>query len=139
MLDTVSDFQDLCSCHPYFFLRQSIQPAQRILYISPSDQFLEIPLWVSINDEKYVTRDLLTRSSLLYLLRHNSKNSQYLYHDLYDDVIHRVCRGHLSIFLEPFEEVLNALEDIYERILARADILCRLCNFDIRTVRIMEI
>jgi hypothetical protein len=32
------------------------------------------------------------------------------------------------------EEVLNALEDIYERILARNNVLCRLCGFNIRTV-----
>ena len=81
-------------------------------------------------------KDRLTLSSLLHLLRHNQKDSKYLNHYLHHDVLHSICRRHLGIFFEPSEEILNSIEDINERILARSNILYRLCWFSIRKFQV---
>src|SRR6266702_1053422 len=86
-----------------------------------------------------IIRGRLTCPSLLHLPRYNRKNSKDLNHYLHDGVPHRLCCRHLGICLEPSEEAFNALEDIDERISARNNVLCRLCGFGIRTVRVMEI
>ena len=44
----------------------------------------------------------------------------------------RFCRRHLSIFLGPSEEVLDGLEDMYEPITVRKNVLRRLWKFGIK-------
>ena len=81
---------------------------------------------------KRVIRDRLTRSALLHLLHHDSKHSKYFDHHLDDDVLDCLQLRRLGILLEPSEEILNALEGCKDRILARNDVLSRLCGFGIR-------
>ena len=67
-----------------------------------------------------------TCSTLSHFLRRDREDVQHLDHYLYYDVRHRVCRRHGGISLEAFEEVLDAFEEIDERILTRFNVLSRL-------------
>ena len=84
-------------------------------------------------------RGLLTRSILLYLLRHNRKDLEDFDHYLYHDALHRICHLHLGVFLEPFEKALDFVEDHDELIVAHTKTLRRLYGFRIRSHRAKEI
>ena len=73
-----------------------------------------------------VTKHRLTRSSLLYLLRNNRKGLKQLHHYLHRDVLHRFSHRHVGMFLEPFEEILDLLEDGDELIPAGNSVFCHL-------------
>ena len=42
VINSMRDLQNLCSGHSSLLLRQLVQPLQRILDLSPSDQLLQI-------------------------------------------------------------------------------------------------
>jgi hypothetical protein len=88
---------------------------------------------------KAIIRDRLTRSSLLYLLRHNRKDLKHLHHYFYHDGLHRFGHRHLGMFLEPSEEALDLLKDNNERIVARNNALCSLYGLGVRSLRAMVI
>ena len=71
----------------------------------------------------------LTSSSLLYLLRSDSKNIQYFHHYLDDDVGHRLAWSDLGICLQTFEKVLDTLKDVNQSVLRCTDVLNRLTGF----------
>ena len=83
---------------------------------------------MTINDH----RKERTRSALSHFLRRDREDVQHLDHDLYYDVLHRVCRRHGYISLKTFEEVFDTLEEIDERILAGFNIFGRLIDFIVR-------
>ena len=68
----------------------------------------------------------LTYSSLFYLLCRNSEDIQYFDHYLHDDVCHRRGWWNFGIGLEAFEEVLDALKDVYQCLSGCTNVLCRL-------------
>ena len=80
-------------------------------------------------------RDRLTRSTLFYLLCHNRKDIEHLHYYLHHDGLHRFSHQHLDIFLEPYEEGLDLLEDIDKYTVACNNVLCRLCGIRVRSLR----
>ena len=76
--------------------------------------------------------------SLLYLLCHNPEDLKHLHHYPHRDILHRICHRHLDIFLKPYEEILDLLEDDDEFIVARNNALCRLYGVRIRSLRDRE-
>ena len=60
---------------------------------------------------------------MLDLLCRNPKYTQYLNHDLDSDVHHVYRHWHLGVRFETSEEILNALEDVYESVLTVSNIL----------------
>ena len=76
----------------------------------------------------------LTCSSQLHLLSHDPKYSEHLDHYFHDDILHRLRRRHLGVFLETSEEILDAFEDVDQRIVAGNNVLCRLEGIGIRTI-----
>ena len=77
----------------------------------------------------------LTRSSLFYLLRRDSKDIQDFHHDLDDDVRHSIAWLDLRIRLRPFEEILDPLKYIDQGLLRRIDVLNGLPIFDVKLTR----
>ncbi|KAI0291532.1 hypothetical protein BC826DRAFT_1022140 [Russula brevipes] len=98
--------QNFRSGHPSFLLCQLVQPVKRIFHIRPSDQLLQI----------------FFRSALLDLLRRNPKNGKHLHHDFHSYTHHFWCQRHLCISLETSKETLDALKNIHEGVVARANI-----------------
>lgn len=62
---------------------------------------------------------------------HDRKEPKHLNQHPQNDIFYRFCYRHFSIFLEPSEEVLDAVEDMYERVMVRNNVLRRLWRFNI--------
>ena len=69
------------------------------------------------------SRDQLTRSSLIDLLRCDAKNRQYLNHDLHYNVRHCHSGSYFRVGLQPPEKILDTLKEIDEHVLTSIDIL----------------
>ena len=73
-------------------------------------------------------RTTLTQSSLLDLPCCQSESSENFNYYLYDNVLHGCRNWDPCIDIEPAEEALDGLEQVYESIIARANVLYRLVN-----------
>ena len=69
---------------------------------------------------------------MLDLICRNSKYTQNLNHDLDRDIHHVCCHWHLGVRFETSEEILNALEDVYEGFLAFSNVLGSLIYVTVR-------
>ena len=74
----------------------------------------------------------LTCSLSFDLLGRNRQNGEHLSYDLHEYLRHFCSQGDLGINSKPLEEALDTLKQFEERIVARADIFCRLCNIDVK-------
>jgi hypothetical protein len=69
---------------------------------------------------KYTPPHQLTESSMIHLLCRDRKDRQHLNHNLNDQVTHFPSRCDASIYLNPTEEMFNAVKDIDKLVLAGA-------------------
>ena len=98
------------------------------LLSASSISVLPINFFIYFSDHRSIKDDiliyeLLTRTTLLYLLRHDCQDSEDLSHNLRNDIRHFRSRGHLDVALKASEEVFGTFEDVDECALAFLDIL----------------
>ena len=125
VVNEVREPQVLRSRHASLVLCQLVQPLQSVFDLLLSNQLFHNFFWerlATMKDRGYQR----TRSTLSHFLRCDREDIQHLDHYLHYDVRHRVCRRHRGISLKTLEEVLHALEEIDERILAGFNIFSRL-------------
>src|SRR6266850_6882777 len=53
--------------------------------------------------------EVLTHSALLDFLCRYCEDTEYLHHDLHNDIHHYRCRWHHGVHFEPSDEILNTL------------------------------
>jgi len=75
---------------------------------------------------------------LLYLLRCDGEDIQYLDHDIHKHLRQINVERTLCINLEALKEILHAPKEVKESIVARRHILCRLSNLALRGVQRTE-
>jgi hypothetical protein len=63
---------------------------------------------------------------LLDLLGNYSDGGEKLYHDFNEYICHGPCWGDFGIDIEAVEEVFHRLDHVYERVVARTDVISRL-------------
>ena len=73
-------------------------------------------------------RTTLTQSSLVDLPCRQSESCENFNYYLYDNVRHGCRDWDPCINIEPAEEALDGLEQVYESIIARANVLYRLMH-----------
>ena len=123
IIDSMRGVQNLRRHHPDLFIRQLVQPLQRIFNVSLSNQLLQVFFWrIFLINSEPVVLDLLTRTALLQLLRSDAKNRKHLDHNLYNDIYHFGWRRHPSVDFKTLEKILHALEDVDKSILACTNI-----------------
>jgi len=129
MLDeTVYNFEGLRSGGTSFIQSESVQPLEDSLDLILAKNFLYEFLCVALSESAASVRTTLTHSSLFDLPRCQSESSENLHHYLYDNVRHGCCNWDPCINVEPAEEALYGLEQVYEGIIARANVLYRLMH-----------
>ena len=76
---------------------------------------------------------ILTHSTLFDLLCRNPKNSENLYHNLNNYILHFHGQRHFRVDLETPEKHLNPLEYVDKSVLVRPSILSRLRDISVTT------
>ena len=123
MDETVYDFESLRSGGTSFIQSESVQPLEDSLDLILAKNFLYEFLCAALSESAASAGTTLTQTSLFDLPRCQSESSENLHHYLYDNVSHGCRNRDPRINVEPAEEVLYGLEQVYEGIIARANVL----------------
>ena len=83
-------------------------------------------------------RHQLTQSSPLHFVCRDAEDSQYLDHNINDYGPHGRSRCDTSVYLKPAKELLNAVKEFNELVLARPGIFSRLGAMGVRNGRKKE-
>jgi hypothetical protein len=119
MLDeTVYNFEGLRSGGTSFIQSESVQPLEDSLDLILAKNFLYEFLCAALSESAASARIRLTQMSLFELPRCQSESSKNLHHYLCDNVHHGCRNWDPCINVEPAEEALYGLEQVYEGIIA---------------------
>jgi hypothetical protein len=116
--ETVYNFEGLHSGGTSFIQSESVQPLEDGLNLILAKNFLYEFLCAALSESAASARIRLTQTSLFELPHCRSKSSENLHHYLCVNVHHGCRNWDPCINVEPAEEALYGLKQVYEGIIA---------------------